>query len=179
MNSSKTDKEELKKSQQIWQIHILFQQRFECVPSFHFQALMMKTFRYKYYNKRITTRGSGNDEFYDQEERKLNSTINVNSGLFFRNGSMKWERVFSHKHLVAIMLFWTYLFSLNYRCCWKIITKFVEWWKQQNFKRKQNLNRKSNDGDNSKRLRESSLDDFIVNATNTDFLLNLWSQKSV
>ena len=35
-------------------------------------------------------------------------------------------------------------------------------------KKKQDLSRKSNDGNDSKRLRESSLDDSIANATNTD-----------
>ena len=41
---------------------------------------MMKNLSYKYYNKRITTRDSGNVQSHDQEESKLNSTINVNSG---------------------------------------------------------------------------------------------------
>ena len=41
----------------------------------------MKKLKYKYYNKRITTRDKGNVHCYDQEEeRKLNSTIYVNSG---------------------------------------------------------------------------------------------------
>ena len=35
-------------------------------------------------------------------------------------------------------------------------------------KKKQDLSTKSNDGDDSKRPRESSLDDSIANATNTD-----------
>ena len=35
---------------------------------------------YKYYNKRITTRDNGNVQSHDQEESKLNSTINANSG---------------------------------------------------------------------------------------------------
>ena len=34
----------------------------------------------KYYNKRITTRDNGNVQPHDQEEGKLNSTINANSG---------------------------------------------------------------------------------------------------
>ena len=35
---------------------------------------------YKYYNKRIATRGNGNVQSHDQEESKFYSTINVNSG---------------------------------------------------------------------------------------------------
>ena len=41
---------------------------------------MMKKLSYKYYNKRITTRDNGNVQSDDQEEIKLNSTINANSG---------------------------------------------------------------------------------------------------
>ena len=40
----------------------------------------MQKLRYKHYNKRITTRDDGNVQFHDQEESKLNSTINANSG---------------------------------------------------------------------------------------------------
>ena len=40
---------------------------------------MMKRLQYKYYNKRITTRDNGNVQSHDQEESKLNSTINVNN----------------------------------------------------------------------------------------------------
>ena len=40
---------------------------------------MMKMLSYKYYNKRITTLDYGNVQSHDQEESKLNSTINVNS----------------------------------------------------------------------------------------------------
>ena len=40
----------------------------------------MQKSRYKYYIERITTRDSGNVQFHDQEESKLNSTINVNKG---------------------------------------------------------------------------------------------------
>ena len=36
--------------------------------------------RCEYYNKRITTRDNGNVQSHDQEESKLNSTINANSG---------------------------------------------------------------------------------------------------
>ena len=41
---------------------------------------MTKKLRYKYYNKRITTRDNDNVQSHDQEESKLNSTINANSG---------------------------------------------------------------------------------------------------
>ena len=35
---------------------------------------------YKYYNKRIITRDNGGVKSHDQEESKLNSAINANSG---------------------------------------------------------------------------------------------------
>ena len=40
----------------IWQILILFEWRFGRISSVNFQVLMMKTLRYKYCKKRITTR---------------------------------------------------------------------------------------------------------------------------
>ena len=40
----------------------------------------MEKLRYKHYNKQITTRDNANVQFHDQEESKLNSTINVNKG---------------------------------------------------------------------------------------------------
>ena len=40
----------------------------------------MKKLGYKYYNKGIITRDNGNAQSHDQEERKLNSSINANSG---------------------------------------------------------------------------------------------------
>ena len=52
------------------------------------------------------------------------------------------------------------------------ITKFLD-------KKKRDLSSKSNDEEDSKRLRESSLEESIANATNTDVLLNLWSRKTV
>ena len=39
----------------------------------------MKKLIYKYYNKWITTRDNGNAQSHEQEEKKLNSTINANS----------------------------------------------------------------------------------------------------
>ena len=39
-----------------------------------------KKLSYKYYNKRIKTRGNGNVQSHDKEESKLNSTITANSG---------------------------------------------------------------------------------------------------
>ena len=45
-----------------------------------FLSLMMKKFSYKYYSKRITTRENDNVQSRGQEESKLNSTINANSG---------------------------------------------------------------------------------------------------
>ena len=40
----------------------------------------MQKLRYKYYNKRITTRENGNVQIDDQDESKQNSIINVNKG---------------------------------------------------------------------------------------------------
>ena len=40
----------------------------------------MQKLRYKYYNKRLTTRDNFNVQYHDQEERKLNSTITASSG---------------------------------------------------------------------------------------------------
>ena len=39
---------------------------------------MMKILSYKDCNKQIRTRGNGNIQSHNQEESKLNSTINVN-----------------------------------------------------------------------------------------------------
>ena len=36
--------------------------------------------KYKYYNKQFTNRNNGNVQSYDQEESKLNSSINTKSG---------------------------------------------------------------------------------------------------
>ena len=40
----------------------------------------MQKLKYKYCNKRTTTRDNGNVQFHDQEESKLNSIIDVNRG---------------------------------------------------------------------------------------------------
>ena len=40
---------------------------------------MMKKLSFKYYNKGNKTRDNGNFQSHDQEESKLNSTINANS----------------------------------------------------------------------------------------------------
>ena len=61
-------------------IHILFQRRFGRVSSVHFQVLMMKKSRCKNCNWRNTTRDNGNVQSHNQEESKLNSTINANGG---------------------------------------------------------------------------------------------------
>ena len=45
-----------------------------------FQVLVMKKLCYKDYNKRITTPDNGNVQSHDQEEIKVNSTINAKSG---------------------------------------------------------------------------------------------------
>ena len=62
-------------------MHILFLWHFAHVSLVHFQAWMMKKLSYKYYNKRILTRGNGNIQSHDQEESKLSNTINANSVL--------------------------------------------------------------------------------------------------
>ena len=50
------------------------------VQSIFIQALVMKKLSYKYYSKRTTTCDSDNVQSHDQEQSKLNSTINANSG---------------------------------------------------------------------------------------------------
>ena len=45
-----------------------------------FENLILKKLRYKYYNKHSKTRVNGNVKSRDQEESKLNSTIDANSG---------------------------------------------------------------------------------------------------
>ena len=42
----------------------------------------MKKLSCKYYNKQITTRDNCNVQSHDQEESKLNSNINGNSGAY-------------------------------------------------------------------------------------------------
>ena len=49
------------------------------VSSVHFQAIMMKKISYKYYNNHSWW--NGNVQSHDQEENKLNSTIDANSGV--------------------------------------------------------------------------------------------------
>ena len=46
-----------------------------------FSSLNDEKLSYKYYNKRILTRGNGNIQSHDQEESKLSNTINANSVL--------------------------------------------------------------------------------------------------
>ena len=75
-------------SQLIWQLHILFQRCFGRVSSVYLQALMMKKLNYKCYNQRITTRYNGNVQSHDQEESKLNSTINANSDSHTLKGTL-------------------------------------------------------------------------------------------
>ena len=41
---------------------------------------MMGKLSYRYYNLRITTRDNGNVHSHDQEESKMSSNINTNSG---------------------------------------------------------------------------------------------------
>ena len=41
---------------------------------------MMNKLSYKDYSERIKTRDNGNDQSHDQEENKLNSTINAING---------------------------------------------------------------------------------------------------
>ena len=42
---------------------------------------MMKKLRYKYYNQQITTLDNGKIQSHYQEEKKIGSTIIVNSGV--------------------------------------------------------------------------------------------------
>ena len=65
----------IKKFRLIWQIHFLFSRRFR-----HLSLVNFKHFRYIYCNKQIKTHENGNIQFDEQEENKLNSTINLNNG---------------------------------------------------------------------------------------------------
>ena len=55
---------------------------FRRVSSAHFKGLMMKNISYKDYNKQMTTRDNGNVQSHDQEDSKLNSNINADSGAY-------------------------------------------------------------------------------------------------
>ena len=54
----------------------LWRDSFSQFSSFNDQKL-----RYKYYNKRATTRDNGNIKFHDQEECKLSSNLIAKSGV--------------------------------------------------------------------------------------------------
>ena len=57
----------------------------------------MEKLRCKYYNKRITTSDDGSIQPHDQEESKLNSTINAKSGAH----TLTHEKIIKNKNNVA------------------------------------------------------------------------------
>ena len=61
----------------------------------------MKKLSNKDYNKRITTHDNGNVQSHDQEKRKLNSTINTNSGDHITYTWLNNKKVNSIKNKVA------------------------------------------------------------------------------
>ena len=63
---------------------------------------MIKKLRCKYYNKRITTRVIGNAQFLDQEESKLNNTINVNSGAHAPRDNKITKNAFNKNNVATI-----------------------------------------------------------------------------
>ena len=62
---------------------------------------MMKKLRYKYQNKRITTRDNGNVQSHAQEETKLNIIINANSGTHTLTHEKIKKSPFSEKNLAT------------------------------------------------------------------------------
>ena len=64
---------------------------------------MMNIFlRYKYYNKRIKTYDNGNVHSHDQEESKLNSTNNANSGAHTLTHDRIMESSFNKNNVATI-----------------------------------------------------------------------------
>ena len=74
----------------------------------------MKKLSYKYYNKRITIRDDGNVQSHDQEESKLNSTINTytwQSNKKFYSISIKYQLLKQIKFYQR-----SYYYALSNRC---------------------------------------------------------------
>ena len=80
--------QQVKKPQLIWQIHIVL-------------TLMINILRCKDYNKWVTTRDNDNVQSHDQEESKLNSTINANCGAHTLLSHDKVIKCLFHKNNVA------------------------------------------------------------------------------
>ena len=59
---------------------------------------MMKKLSYKDCNKQITTHNNGNVQSHDQEESKLNSTINANSG----TDTLTYDQIIKKIHSIRI-----------------------------------------------------------------------------
>lgn len=64
----------MKNYNQFGKVTFYFKQRFECILSVLFQALVIEK-RCKYCNKQFTTLANGNIQSSDQRENKLNSAI--------------------------------------------------------------------------------------------------------
>ena len=63
---------------------------------------MIKNVRYNYYNKRILIRDNGNAQSHDQEESKLNSTINGNHGAHTLTHDKITKNLFNKKNVATI-----------------------------------------------------------------------------
>ena len=63
---------------------------------------MTKKLSYKYYNKQITTLDNGIVQPQDQEENKLNSTINANSGAHTLTDDKIIKSPFNKKNVATI-----------------------------------------------------------------------------
>ena len=103
----------VKKSQLIWQIHILFQLNFGRACSVHFLALMVQKSRYKYYNERIVTLEKGNIQSHNQEESKSAKSAMINQ--FHTAGLFQYLlKTFGTVYTVACRRFLTYFDQITH-----------------------------------------------------------------
>ena len=65
---------------------------------------MTKKLSYKYYDKRIKTRNNGNVQSHDQEESKLNITVNAKKGAHSSFNKNNIATIKTNKILTNILL---------------------------------------------------------------------------
>ena len=63
---------------------------------------MMKTSRYKNYNKQIITHDNGNVQSHNQQESKLNSAINAKSGAHTLTHDKTIKSPFSKNNVITL-----------------------------------------------------------------------------
>ena len=63
---------------------------------------MMKTSRYKNYNKQIITHDNGNVQLHNQQESRLNSTINTKSGAHTLTHDKTIKSPFSKNNVITL-----------------------------------------------------------------------------